>query len=511
MQTVGAQWLMGSLGGSALEVALVQAAITLPVFLVALPAGALGDILDRRKLLLVSQSMMLAAAALLAVVTFSGGASPWLLLALTFLLGTGQGLTLPSWQAIVPELVEPGEIPLAAALAGVNMNVSRAVGPALGGALVAAAGAEWTFALNALSFLGVVAVIARWQRLTPLRPLGPERIGPAMRSGLSYAAHAPKLRAVFVRAAVFVAFAGSLWALLPVLVRADMGLGASGYGLLLGAVGFGAVAGAGAFARLQRARSTDWLVVAASLGFGLACAVCALAPSVPAVTAALVLAGAAWITATSSLNGTAITLLPSWVSSRGLALYTLVFQGGQAVSAIAWGLVAQFAGTRTALGGVAAGLILAPAVVWRWRLPSAGDLDVTPTPWPVTPELAGEPDPRVGPVLVIVEYHVPADRHADFRERMAGVGRARRRTGAKRWELYQDGADPDWFVEEFLVGTWEEHLRQHGERGTAHDRADLADAAALADGPPRVRHLLYAYSDPARTGGGGFLWDRPSG
>jgi MFS family permease len=316
---------------------------------------------------------------------------------------------------------------------------------------------------------------------------------------------------VLVRAAVFVAFAGSLWALLPVLVRDDMGLGATGYGLLLGAVGLGAVLGAGAFARVQRARSTDWLVVAASLAFGVACGVCALAPSAPAVTAALVLAGAAWITATSALNGTAITLLPSWVSARGLALYTLVFQGGQALSAVGWGLVAQLAGTRTALGAVAGGLIVAPAVVWRWRLPSAGELDVSPTPWPVTPELAGEPHPRTGPILVIVEYHVPVERQAGFRERMAAVGRARRRTGAKRWELYQDGADPDWFVESFLVATWEEHLRQHGERGIAHDRADLSEAVALADAPPRVRHLLYAYSDRAQDGGGRFLWDRPGG
>jgi MFS family permease len=507
MQTVGAQWLMGSLGGSALEVALVQAAITLPVFLVGLPAGALGDIVDRRKLLLLSQSMMLAAAAVLAFVTFSGGATAWLLLAMTFLLGVGQGLTLPSWQAIVPELVEPREIPLAAALAGVNMNVSRAVGPAIGGALVAVAGPEWAFALNAVSFAGVVAVIARWRRPPTERPLGPERMGAAMRSGLSYALHAPKLRAVFVRAAIFVAFAGSLWALLPVLVRSDMGLGAGGYGLLLGAVGFGAVLGAVALARVQHVRSTDWLVVVASLGFGAACAVCALAPSVPAVTAALVLAGAAWITATSALNGTAIMLLPRWVSSRGLALYTLVFQGGQALSAIAWGTVAEFAGTRTALGAVAAGLVLGPAARLRWRLPSGGDLDVSPQPWPVAPEVADDPHPRTGPVLVTVEYHVLAEHHEEFRARMAEVGRARRRTGANRWGLFQDAADPDCFVESFLVSTWEEHLRQHGERSTTGDRAALEAAVALAEGEPRVRHLLYAYSDPAGDGAG-FVWDR---
>jgi MFS family permease len=495
MQTVGAQWLMGSLGGTPLEVALVQAAVTLPLFLVALPAGALGDIVDRRRLLLVAQALMVAAAGVLALVTFSGNASPWLLLAMTFALGLGQALTAPSWQAVVPELVEREEVPLAAALSGVNMNVSRAVGPAIGGLLVAAAGPEWTFALNALSFLGVLAVIGAWRRPPVQRVLGPEHIGAAMRSGLAYARHAPRLRALFARAALFVAFAGALWAVLPVFVRDDLGLGSGGYGLLLGAVGVGAVAGAMALAHLRTAHSADRLVNAASLAFAVACAACALlGATVPAILA-LVLAGAAWITVTSTLNGTAITVLPDWVRSRGLALYTLVFGGGQALGSVAWGLVMQFAGSRAALGGVAAGLVVSVAAGRRWRLPGAGELEVDERPWPVEPALAIEPDPYAGPILVTVDYRVPGERHAEFRERMRAVGRSRRRTGAERWGLFQDGADPDSFVETFLVATWIEHLRQHGERSTAADRTALDEAVALADGPPRVRHLFFAYED----------------
>ncbi|MEA2247926.1 MAG: hypothetical protein QOH46_2455 [Solirubrobacteraceae bacterium] len=497
MQTVGAQWLMGTLGGTALQIALVQAAITLPVFLVGLPAGALGDIVDRRRLLLVSQALMLFVAGVLATVTFSGAISPWLLLALTFALGIGQGLTAPSWQSIVPELVRRPEIPLAAALSGVNMNVARAVGPALGGVLVAAAGPGWTFALNAVSFLGTLAVIARWRRPPTERVLGPEHIVAAMRSGMAYARHAPRLRAVFARAALFVVFAGALWALLPVYARDELHLGSGGYGLLLGAVGVGAVMGAIALARARTVRSTDQLVVAAAVGFAIACAVCALIASVVPVAISLVLAGAAWITATSSLNGTAITVLPGWVRSRGLALYGLVFQGGQALSAVVWGLVTQFAGARTALGAVAGGLVAGLAGARRWRMPAAGELDVSPQPWPVEPALAFEPDPSLGPILVTVEYRVPAEHHEAFRERMRDVGHVRRRTGAERWGLFQDGADPEAFVETFLVATWEEHLRQHGERSTAGDRAALADAAAMATvvGPPRVRHLFFAYDE----------------
>jgi MFS family permease len=497
MQVVGAQWLMGSLGGSPFQVVLVQAAVTLPVCLVALPAGALGDILDRRSLLLVSHALMLSVAALLAFLTFTGAVSPSLLLAMTFALALGQGLSVPSWQSIVPELVDRPEIPPAAALSGVNNNLARAVGPALGGAVVAAAGPGWTFALNAASFIGTAAVIARWRRPPAERVLGPEHIVAAMRSGLAYVRHAPQLRAVLARAALFVVPAGALWAVLPVLVREDLGLGSGGYGLLLGDVGLGAVLGAIAIARVRRMHSTDELLVGASVALAAACATCALVRSIEAVAVALVVAGAAWIGATTSLNGTAIAVLPGWVRSRGIALYTLVFQGGQALSAIAWGVATQYAGARAALGMVAGSLVVGLAGARRWPMPETSEAIVVPRPWPVEPALRLAPDPDRGPVLIIVDYRVPPEHHDEFRERMHAIGRARRRTGAEQWGLFQDGADPDAFVETFVVATWEEHLRQHGERSTAADRDELAEAVALAtsSGPPRVRHLLFAYED----------------
>jgi MFS family permease len=497
MQTVGAQWLMGTLGGSAFEVALVQAAITFPVFLVGLPAGALGDIVDRRRLLLAAQAVMLVVAALLAFVTLSGAIVPWLLLALTFALGVGSSVTAPSWQAIVPEIVERPEIPLAAALAGVNYNVARAIGPALGGVLVAAAGPGWTFAVNAASFLATLAVVWAWRRPAVEHVLGPEHVVAAMRSGIAYARHAPLLKAVFARAGLFVVFAGALWALLPVYGRDELRVGSAGYGLLLAVVGLGAVLGAIGLARLRAQRSTDHLLIGASVGFAAACAVCAALPEVPAVALALVLAGAAWVTATGSLSGTAITVLPGWVRSRGAALYTLVFGGGQALAAFTWGLVAQVAGSRAALGALAGGLVAGVAGARRWPMPGAGAFDVAPQPWPVEPSLAIEPDLSAGPILVTVEYRVPRERHAEFRERMRPVGRMRKRTGAERWGLFQDGADPDCFVETFLVATWQEHLRQHTERSTASDRAsqDAAVAVAAEVGPPRTRHLFFAYDD----------------
>jgi MFS family permease len=500
MQTVGAQWLVGNLHGTPLQVSLVQAAITLPFFLVGLPAGALGDIVDRRRLLIVTQTMMLSAAAVLAAVTFSGAVSPWLLLGLTFAMGVGQGLHAPSWQAIVPELVERDEITLASALAGVNMNLARAVGPALGGLLVAAAGPAWTFLLNAISFLGALAVIVRWRREPREHVLGPEHIVAAMRTGVAYVRHAPQLRALFARAAIFVIFAGALWAILPVFVRHNLGLGSTAYGLLLADVGLGAVLGAFMLARLQHARSPDQLLVAASLSYAASCALCALVPSAWTAALALVNAGGAWITATSSLNGTAITVLPAWVQSRGLSMYTLVFQGGQALSAILWGVVTQVSSARTALGGVAGGLVVGLVGGRRWQLPRAGELDVSPQPIPVAPSLAVELDPRIGPILVLIEYRVEPSRQAEFRECMHEVGRVRKRTGAEQWGLFQDGDDPDCFVESFLVATWQEHLRMHIERTTGSDRAAVERAIALttATGRPRTRHLFYAYSDDGR-------------
>jgi MFS family permease len=494
MQTVGAQWLMGSLSGDPLMVALVQTAMTLPFFVVALPAGAAGDIVDRRRLLLGSQSFMLASAALLAVLTLEDVTTPWLLLGLTFSIGLGQAMTAPSWQAVQPELVEREEIPQAAALGGMSMNTARAIGPALGGAIVAAAGAEWVFGFNAVSFLGVLAVLVWWRRPTRERALGAEHFPAAVRAGLRYARSAPRLRGVLARCALFVIFASGLWAILPVVARDELGLGSGGYGLLLGAVGLGAILGAWSLPRMRARLALTATVAAASAAFGLACLGLAWVHNVPVAAACLVVAGVAWITVVGSLNGTVQGALPDWVRSRGMAVYLLVFQASQALGGLVWGLVAQRSDTRLAFTGMAAGLMAGIAGARRWPLRSRGDLDLTPHAWP-EPQLAFDPNPRAGPVLVTVEYRVPPERQEGFREAMMRVARARRRTGAERWALYQDGADPEVFVETYVVPTWEEHMRQHTERPTVTDRRFIEEARSFQvdGGEPRVRHLFFAY------------------
>jgi len=492
MQTVGAQWLMGDLGGGALLVALVQTASALPIFLLAVLAGALGDIFDRRKLLLASQGFMVLAAGLLAVLTLSDAMSAAALLALTFAIGTGQALSVPSWQAIQPELVERAEIPQAAALNGVNFNVARALGPALGGIVIAALGPEAVFVANALSFLGVLWVLRSWRREAEPHLLPPEHVGAAVRSGWRYVASAPALRVVLVRAGTFTIFASALWALVPSVAREGLGLGSGGYGLLLGSVGIGAIGGAFGLPALRARLTPNALVTGAALLFAGCCLVLGLVGVTAAVVAALVLAGFAWIAVVTSLNATAQTLLPAWARARGFAYYTLVFMGGQALGAALWGAVASATSLAAAMTAVCAALVASTLLARRYALRPL-DLDLRPAPHP-EPHLVLDPGPGDGPVLVSVEYRVALADATAFRTAMGPVGRARRRTGAERWGLFQDGEDPTRFVEVFLVPTWQEHLRQNEERFTVRDEQHVAEARAMlvAGTEPRVTYLLSA-------------------
>jgi MFS family permease len=495
MQTVGAQWLIVSLGGTALTVSLVQTATTLPTFLIGLPAGALGDILDRRKIMLGSQAFMLVCATALGVLTLTGDIGISTVLALTFGIGLGSALLRPSWQAVQPELVERSEIPAAAALNGVSMNMARAVGPAIGGLLVAVTSAGVVFIANALSFLGVMGVLARWRRPARESALGAEHMTHAIRTGTRYVRNSPRLRSVLVRTLAFCTFSSALWALLPVVAHSRLGMGSGGYGLLLGAVGAGAIAGAFVLSAARARWSTDVVLGAATLGFAAAALVLAWSRSVPLVAAALVIAGLCWIAVLSSLNASAQVALPGWVRARGMATYLLVFQGGQAAGSFGWGLLATHTSTSTALTAVAACLTVALLVFSRRHsLAAPFEFDLRPASNWAEPELSMEPEPQ-RPVLVTVEYRVPPSNHEEFREVMQRVGRSRRRTGAERWSLYQDAADPDRFVENYLMDSWEEHLRQHRERRTRRDEELERRALDLvADSqPPRVRHLVFAY------------------
>ena len=497
-QTVGAQWLMGDLGGSALQIALVQTAATLPVFVLVIPAGALGDVLDRRKLLLLSQTLMLLAAAALAVLTAADEVTPNRLLALTAVLAVGQALAAPCFQAVQPELVPREELPLAALLNGANANVARAVGPAIGGLLVAAAGPAAAFGLNSASFLGVLAVLYQWPR-PPTRPLlGAEPIGQAIRAGLRYVASAPAFSSVLARSALFMVFASALWALLPAVARGPMGMGPNGYGGLLAAVGAGAVLGTAVLPRLRARWGSGVVVTAAMLAYSAAVVVVGAHPSTVAVVTALMVAGLSWIAVQSTLNATAQLLLPTWARARALAYFQLVFMGGQALGAVAWGAVADILGLTAAFLLPAGGLVFA-ALMGLLLVPLQfhGDVRHSELPWPQPPPLDWDPD--AGPVLVTVKWRVRDPDVPDFLSVMREVARARRRTGASLWGVFQDAEDPELFLETFTVSTWREHLRQHVERGTVADAEleERARAYLAAETGPDVAHLVWAYAVPA--------------
>jgi MFS family permease len=492
MQNVGAVWLMTSLAPTPLFVALVQTATSLPVFLVGLPAGALADVVDRRRLLLFTQGWMLLAAAALGVLTLMGAVTPWVLLTLTFAIGLGSAMNSPAWQAITPELVPREELPAAVALGGVGFNLARAVGPALGGAVVAAAGAGAAFLVNAASYLGVMLVLFRWQPTLEASPLPAERVLGAVRTGLRYVRYAPALPAVLVRAGLFILCASALWALLPIVARNRLGLGAGGYGILLGCLGAGAVAGAVFLPGIRSRTTLDGLIAGATLIFAAVSAALAYAPAFVLLCAAMLAGGGAWMAVMSSLNVAAQTAAPAWVRARALGAYLLVFQGGFAAGSALWGGVAARFGEPTALIAAALGLVAGLAAGRRYPL-AGEELDLTPSAHWAEPIVAREPEPEDGPVLVTVEYWIPPERAPEFVRAMRAVGRLRRRDGAMRWGLFYDVAQPRRFVETFLVESWAEHLRQH-ERVTAADQAveERARAFHNGDAPPIVSHLVSA-------------------
>lgn len=492
MHDVGAGWLMTSLSADPLMVALVQAATTLPMFLLALPAGALADIVDRRKLLIGAQLFGLTATAVLALSTFAGLTNAWILLALTAAIAVGAALSAPTFQAIVPELVPQPALQQAVALNSLGVNIARAIGPALGGVIIAAAGTGAVFALNAVSVLGVVTVLWRWRRDAAERRLPAEHFLGAMRAGLRYAMRAPELKTVLIRSVGFFVFASALWALLPIIARRDLGLGPAGYGGLLTFMGLGAIAGAILMPRLRGKLGANRTTVAASLF--LAASMAGLSQANGFATAAMALGagGFAWIAMMASLNGGAQASSPGWVKARALAIYLLVFQGSMTAGSTLWGSLAGQIGVPLTLLA-AAGLLAVVTLVLAMLYPLDGmaKLDLAPSLHWSAPLIDGEVKHDRGPVLVTIEYRVDPARVPDFFAAMQDMHRIRRRDGAIHWGVYEDAAEPGLVLETFTVESWLEHLRQH-ERVTNADRVqqDAVRAFQREDAPPVVRHLI---------------------
>ncbi len=498
MHEAAAGWLMVGLTASPVMVALMQTATSLPALLLALPAGALADVVDRRKMLLYTHTWMFVSAATLAFLTFFELTNPMVLLSLTLALGAGAALNSPAWQATTPEIVPRSELPSAVALTGLGLNLGRALGPAFGGVLVALVGAWAVFLVNAFSFVGVIAVLARWRKQRTSRRRPRERVSTAIRAGIRYARHAPELKSVLVRAALFVTFASSLWALLPVLARDELRLDSIGYGILFGCLGIGAVTGALLLPMIRRKLTTDMLVISASVVFAVTCVTLAGVRHFGALVVVMVAGGAAWIAAAASLNLAVQTAVPTWVRARAIALYLLVFQGGMASGSLFWGAFAERFGVCAALFAAAGGLMAGLATSRRFPLDGSETLDLTPSAhWP-EPTVLVKPRPDDGPVLVTVEYRIDPSQAQQFAAAMQPVRRQRLRDGAFRSSLYADPTDPSRYIETFVVESWAEHLRQH-ERMTVSDRLaeEHAHAYHVGEVPPAMSHFISAHSDSA--------------
>ncbi len=467
MQGVGAAWLMVSQGAGPLLVALTQTASAFPFFLLALPAGALGDIFDRRKLILTTEVWMFSVAVALAILTAVHLIAPLALLLLTLALSIGDALEAPTWRAVLPELVPQQGLMSAIALNGIEFNLARALGPALGGFLIVAAGIGTVFWLNAASYLGVLWVIARWKR-PPNQP-GPlrETVSGAIRAAVRYTRNAPDILTVLGRIGCIMFFASAFWVLGAMALQRTRSLFSSDALLALGTTVFAA---------------SLWGVA----GF----------KSVVLLSVAILFGGIAWTAIISLMTTVMQNLAPDWVRARAMAVFMLVYMGTWTAGSAFWGYVAGRQGTHISLIAAAIGTAVCPILVLISRLP---DTPVDLGAWDHwgKPMLVGDVDPSQGPVLVTVEYEVEPRKADEFLEALHKFARVRRRDGASRWGVYRDTEHPAYYVETFIVESWAEHLRQH-ERLTGADRELEENVRRFESKPIKVRHFIYAPSKRGR-------------
>jgi predicted MFS family arabinose efflux permease len=452
--------------------------------------GVLADIFDRVRLLVAVLAGMTAAGGALTALTVAHRMPPALLLMFTFVLGTGAILVAPAYQSLVPDMVPRPQVPAAAALGSISVNLARAIGPAIAGVLVARIGVAAVFGLNTATFLIYAIVVAAHPGLGGTRP-SPERFIPGLRAGGRYVRRAPVVQRILLRAALFLVPASALWALLPLIATRRLGLGSGGYGVLLGALGVGAIVGAFILPQVRARLSVNALVAVASLTYAAALVVVALSRNLALTILALLPAGLAWTTFLSNVNAALQLFLPRWVRARGLSVYQMVLFGAQAAGAVIWGVAASAAGLVPAFL-ISAGVMAAgAATIWFWPFHQIENMDRSLVRWP-EPQLLISADRDAGLVLVRTTYTIAADKEHQFLQAMARLRQSRLRTGATGWGLYQDGQNPRLFIELFGVPSWEEHLRQHRERQTGTDLAYRDAAAALSDPPPQTGHYLAA-------------------
>ncbi|MFK0687801.1 MFS transporter [Mesorhizobium sp. IMUNJ 23033] len=491
IQGVGAAWMMTSIATSSYQVALVQASTTLPIMLFALVAGAIADSFDRRKVMLVAQTFMLVVSVLLTVFTYLGLITPWTLLAFTFLIDSGTALNNPSWQASVGDMVPRAKLPAAVALNSLGFNLTRSVGPAIGGIIVAAAGAAAAFAANAISYVGLIIVLFRWKPDLPVSTLPRETLGAAMGAGLRYVAMSPNIGKVLVRGFAFGFSAGAVLALLPLVARDVVKGDALTYGIMLGAFGIGAVGGALISVRLRQLLSSETMVRMAFAGFAVCAFNAAISDHAWQTALGLLVGGACWVIALSHFNVTVQMSTPRWVVGRVLSVYQTATFGGIALGSWIWGVVADAHGAETALIVASIAMLAGGTIGLLLPLPQQAVLNLDPLNRFKEPPLGLDLKPRSGPIAIMIEYIIRDEDVPEFLATMAERGRIRRRDGARNWTLARDLENPAIWIEHYHTPTWLEYIR-HNRRATHADAVIGERIRALHSGSesPRVRRMI---------------------
>ncbi len=499
IQSVGAAWMMTAISNSENMVALVQASTALPIMLFSLVSGALADNYNRRSIMLTAQIFMLAVSLCLTVFAQFNLLTPWLLLSFTFLIGCGAALNNPSWQASVGDMVPRELLPAAVTLNSVGFNITRSVGPALGGAIVATLGAAAAFAANALSYFPLLYTLFRWQPDVTVSTLPRETLGRALSAGFGYVAMSPKLVSVLFRSALFGVAASAILALLPLVARDLVAGGPFTYGLMLGAFGVGAVAGALLTGRLREALSSEMIVRLSFIGFALSAVIAALSTSTWLTCATLLIPGACWVLALSLFNTTVQLSTPRWVVGRALSFYQTAAFGGIAAGSWLWGSLAENYGVSVSLMIASLAMVFGALVGLKFALPSLETLNLDPVGTFREPSLRLDLQPRSGPIVLLVDYTIREEHVAEFLTLMSERRRIRIRDGARIWSLMRDLENPDVWTETYHTATWADYVR-HNQRRTQADSEVWRRIRELHEGPdgPRVHRMIERQAIPPR-------------
>jgi len=497
IQAVGAAWMMTMITASGDMVALVQTSTALPIMLFSLVSGALADSFDRRRVMLTAQCFMLAVSALLSIFAFFGILSPWLLLFFTFLLGCGTALNNPSWQASVGDMVPRADLPGAVTLNSVGFNITRSLGPAIGGIIVAAAGAAAAFAVNTMSYFALIYALMRWKPTYPATTLPREALGSAIFAGLRYISMSPNLQKVMLRGLIFGISASSILALLPIVALELVVGGPLTYGLMLGSFGIGAIGGAVLNARLRERFSSETIVRLSFAGFALSAAIAAFSPISAVTCLGLVISGACWVLALSLFNTIVQLSTPRWVVGRALSLYQTVTFGGIAGGSWIWGIAADNYGVANALLLSAVVMLLGIVIGLKFAMPAFETLNLDPLNRFTEPALGLDITPRSGPVVIQVDYEIDDHDVPEFLKLMGERRRIRIRDGARNWALMRDLEKPGSWTETYHTPTWVEYIR-HNQRRTQVDGENTDRLRALHRGEagPHVHRMIERQAIP---------------